>query len=76
LDEKLIERHLPNINTTMRLVRAKTCHEIPGRSRVMASRPPEVNLTRQKVDEDDDVDETHENQSDRDFDGGAVPVTE
>lgn len=36
LDEKLIERHLPNINQTYRLVKKGICKSIPGRNRYMS----------------------------------------
>lgn len=39
LDEKLIERRLPNINETLRYVKKKTCQEIDGRHRRMLSKP-------------------------------------
>ncbi len=39
LDEKLIERRLPNVNETLRYVKKKTCQEIDGRNRRMLSKP-------------------------------------
>jgi hypothetical protein len=79
LQEKLIERGLPNIAKTLHLVKSKACHELDGRHRVMASHPVDVNLKRQKAaeedDDDDEGDSPRENQSDRDYDG-AVPASD
>lgn len=55
LDEKLIERRLPNIAETLRWVKGKKCHEIEGRNRLMLSKP--INLRPNKPDEDEDDDE-------------------
>lgn len=76
LHESLLERNLPNIARTLRLVKSKACHELDGRLRVMASRPVDVNLKRQKAseeesDDDEESDSPHENQTDRDYDGAA-----
>jgi hypothetical protein len=78
LHESLMERGLPNISRTLHFVKAKLCKEIDGRHRVMASRPVDVNLKRQKAsdnDDDDDSEPPRENQSDRDYDG-AVPASD
>ncbi len=37
--ETLIERHLPNLATTLQLVKRKRCHEIEGRNRLMLNKP-------------------------------------
>jgi hypothetical protein len=75
LHETLIERHLPALSRTLHLVKGKVCREIESRNRVMASRPVDVSLKRQKAtdqdDDDDDADAPRENQSDRDYDGNA-----
>jgi hypothetical protein len=39
LNEQLIERHLPRLDTTLRLVRKKACHEVEGRNRVSSPIP-------------------------------------
>jgi hypothetical protein len=41
-DERLLERHLPSIATTLKLVKKKSCHEIPGRNRLMLSKPLDI----------------------------------
>jgi hypothetical protein len=37
LEETLLERHLPRLNDTLKLVRSHACHEIEGRHRLMAN---------------------------------------
>jgi hypothetical protein len=66
MQERLIERHLPRVQDTLALVKAKACHEVEGRSRVMSSRPLDVNLRRkaQEEDEDETEDEKRSNPSD------------
>jgi hypothetical protein len=79
LHETLLERNFPNISRTLHFVKAHVCKEIDGRHRVMASRPVDVNLKRQKATDDDDDDDSEaprENQSDRDYDGAAPPATD
>jgi hypothetical protein len=79
LHETLLERGLPSITRTLHFVKSKVCKEIDGRHRVMSSRPVEVNLKRQKAEDneegDDDAESPRENQSDRDYDG-AVPAAD
>lgn len=78
LHDLLLERGLPSISRTLRLVKAKVCKEIDGRHRVMASRPVDVNFKRQKATDNDDDNEDEaprENQTDRDYDG-AVPASD
>lgn len=54
--EVLLERRLPNVKTTLDLVKRKVCFEIPGRSRSSLRRP--LNLTPKKgVDDDEEDDE-------------------
>ncbi|MGZ3689524.1 MAG: hypothetical protein ACXVBW_14575, partial [Bdellovibrionota bacterium] len=57
LKEQLIERHLPNIRNTVRLVKLKQCHEVEGRNRLMLSKPLDLH-PRANVDNDDDDDDT------------------
>lgn len=56
LSERLIEKHLPSINTTLKLVRNKLCREIEGRNRIMLNKPldlhPRVNAASDPNDPD------------------------
>lgn len=60
LHEWLIERRLPRIRATLALVRSGSCTEIAGRNRVMASRPLDVDLRHQKLNDNDDEDSDEE----------------
>lgn len=53
--EVLLERRLPNVNTTLDLVKRRVCFEIAGRSRSIMKRP--LNLTPKKGLEDDEEEE-------------------
>ncbi|MGK5083157.1 hypothetical protein WDW37_07605 [Bdellovibrionota bacterium FG-1] len=53
LSERLLERHLPRLQDTLRLVKQKTCREIEGRNRIMLSKPLDLNL-RRKAEETND----------------------
>lgn len=57
LDEKLLERGFPRLADTLKLVKSKQCKEIEGKSRLMLTKPLDLNPHRQKDDEDDDDDE-------------------
>lgn len=76
LNEQLIERRLPRLQDTLKLVKNKSCHEIAGRNRTMASRPLDIlsKRTGRKITDGEDEDDSspRENATDRDF---AVPVT-
>lgn len=63
LHEWLIERHLPRIRNTLSLVKSGSCTEIVGRNRVMASRPLDVDLHRQKLDDEDEDDQDDDSTS-------------
>ncbi|MFL5815669.1 MAG: hypothetical protein ACJ763_19020 [Bdellovibrionia bacterium] len=79
LHETLLERNLPSITRTLHFVKSHVCKELDGRHRVMASRPADLNLKRQKAtdnDDDEDSEPPRENQSDRDYDGAAPPATD
>lgn len=54
--EVLLERRLPNVTTTLGLVKRKVCMEIPGKNRAVLRKA--LNLTPQKgLDENDDEEE-------------------
>jgi hypothetical protein len=57
LREQLIERNLPRVETTLKLVRSKACHEIEGRNRVSA-RIPLGNASSKLPTEDPEEEET------------------
>ena len=64
--EVLLERRLPNVKTTLGLVKRKVCTEIPGKTRTVLRKA--LNLTPQKgLDENDD-----EEEDDADKKGSAV----
>lgn len=68
MDERLLERHLPRVQDTLRLVKAKSCHEIDGRNRLTLKRPLDLNARHTiDADADDDDDDTKENQTDDDL---------
>lgn len=56
LEERLIERHMPRIQDTMTLVKNKSCHEIPGRSRQMLRKPLDLKPRHAPSDDEDDDD--------------------
>jgi hypothetical protein len=68
LHETLLERHLPRLADTLRYVRTHDCHEIEGHSRVMLSRPLDVQIrnSRKMRDEDDDQEEDSASEPDHD----------
>jgi hypothetical protein len=70
LRETLTERRLPNIKTTLQLVKRKTCSEIEGRNRLMLRKPLDLH-PRDNGDKDDEEDDD-ENQSKKD-DGEKDP---
>ena len=63
--ERLIEKSLPKLANTLRLVKAKGCVEISGHNRVMLNKPLDLTPRRGGAAEDDldDEDETKENQT-------------
>lgn len=60
--EVLLERRLPNVNTTLDFVKRKACFEIAGRTRTILKKP--LNLTPKKGLEDDE-DEEEEDEVDK-----------
>lgn len=70
LDETLLERHLPSLNETLRMVKLKTCREVPGSNRMMLSRPLDLKPrnSREQNEDDDSIDDTpKENATDKDI---------
>ena len=68
LEEKLLERHLPRLEDTLKLVRARSCREIEGRNRLMLTKP--LDLSPRHVpeeDKNDDDDSPKENQTDKEL---------
>ena len=63
--ERLIEKGLPKLANTLRLVKSKVCMEISGHNRVMLNKPLDLTPRRGGANEDDldDEDETKENQT-------------
>ena len=63
--ERLIEKSLPKLAGTLKLVKAKVCFEIPGHNRVMLNKPLDLTPRRGGAAEDDleDEDEPKENQT-------------
>ena len=59
LQEILLEKQLPRLSDTVRLVKRKLCKEIPGRNRMAATRRLSL-----PVDDDDDSDLNDEKESD------------
>lgn len=75
IEEKLIEHHLPGLNTTLAQVKRKQCSEIIGRNRLMLRKKMSLVPRREgKPDDDDDEDEetTKENQTDQDLPSPAA----
>jgi hypothetical protein len=64
MNERLIERHLPRLQDTVRLVKSKSCHEIDGRNRLMLTRPLDINARHSSDADDDDDDDAKESQAD------------
>lgn len=64
MNERLIERHLPRLEETLRLVKSKACHEITGRNRRMLSRPLDINTRHQIPEKDEDDAESKEDSTD------------
>ncbi|MDR3608744.1 MAG: hypothetical protein P4M08_15375 [Oligoflexia bacterium] len=59
IHDVLLERNLPVLATTLRMLKDHECREIPGRSRIMLNRPLDVQLrnTREHDNDDDDSDD-------------------
>ncbi|OFZ55785.1 MAG: hypothetical protein A2428_18015 [Bdellovibrionales bacterium RIFOXYC1_FULL_54_43] len=67
LDERLLERGLPRLQDTLKLVRAKQCRELDGRNRLMLRKPLDLTPRRGTDRDDDDEDDDpppKENQTD------------
>ncbi|MBS1961145.1 MAG: hypothetical protein JST04_02935 [Bdellovibrionales bacterium] len=60
--EVLLERRLPNVKTTLDLVKRKVCFEIAGRTRTVLKKP--LNLTPQKGLDDNDDEEDDSDKKD------------
>jgi hypothetical protein len=73
LKEKLLERGLPSIKRTLRLVKSKSCHEIAGRSRIMPLKPRGLNWRNLKQGDDED---DSDDQAVDDSPGGETSVSE
>lgn len=68
LEEKLIERRLPRVQDTLKLVKAKKCREIEGRNRRMLSKSIDARSRHAREDDSEDDDSPpKENQTDRDL---------
>jgi len=68
MEERLIERRLPKLQDTLRLVKSKQCHEIEGRNRIMLSKPLDIRVRHSNDSDSGDEDEdTKENQTDDDL---------
>ncbi len=76
LEEKLIEHHLPGLNTTLAQVKRKQCVEIVGRNRLMLRKKmslvPRREEKQDEDDGDDDEESTKENQTDQDLPSPAA----
>lgn len=57
IEEKLLERKLPNLNHTLKRVKAKQCFEIPGRNRIALKKPLDVPPPPGSSDDANDEDE-------------------
>jgi len=57
MNEKLIERNFPRIQDTLKYVKAKRCHEVSGRNRIMLSHPLDLKSRVKPSDEDSDAEE-------------------
>lgn len=71
LTEEIIERRLPNIQTTLKLVKSKQCFEIEGRNRLMLRKAMDLKPRRGMNDEEEEeeaAEETpKENQTDQEL---------
>ncbi|MEO5969557.1 MAG: hypothetical protein ABIQ95_06485 [Bdellovibrionia bacterium] len=56
LDETLVDRHAPRIQTALQQVKRKQCREVEGRNRLMLSRPLDLHPHSALGDDDDDDD--------------------
>jgi hypothetical protein len=59
LTETLLERHLPQIKTTLQFVKKKTCKEIEGRKRLMLRKPLDLHPKNVNDQDDDEDDQTN-----------------
>lgn len=76
LIETLIERRLPRIIETLRKVKAKACHEIEGRNRVMLSKPFDLRPKHpdEQDEEEDRDDDTDDSSNDTTADTDQAPA--
>lgn len=72
LSEKLIERRLPNIHSTLKLVKAKRCKEIDSRKRFMSNKF--FNLQFPIAEDRDDDDDDEKNGRTIADDSGAIAI--
>jgi hypothetical protein len=73
MDERLIERHLPRLQDTLRLVKTKACREIEGRHRQTLRKPLDLNLRRGT--DSDDADDDDDNEDGKNGDKTAEVLT-
>jgi hypothetical protein len=62
LNETLVDRHAPQLQTTLKMVKRKQCQEIEGRNRLMLSRPLDLHPHNALPDDDTDNNEASKNQ--------------
>ena len=76
LNETLLDRHTPRLQTTLQQVKRKLCHEVEGRNRLMLSRPldlhPQSGLG-DDVDEEENVEDKRGDAHDTKNHKGAPP---
>lgn len=60
LNERLIERHLPRLQDTLRLVKSKVCKEIDGRNRVMNRQKLNLRRSEASLEQADDDEKDRE----------------
>ena len=65
LSERLLERKLPSLNATLKLVKNKSCHEIEGRNRLMLNKPLDLH-PRSNITNDDEGDDEDKDKEDKD----------
>ena len=67
VDERLIERHAPQIKAVQPFLKARSCFELPGKNRMMLSKSLDLTPRRGQEGDDDETtpedDETKENQT-------------
>lgn len=75
--EVLLERKLPNVNTTLDLVKRKVCMEIPGRNRNVLKKPLDLSPKNGLVDDENEDDKNDEKNPEKPAENGdKKPSTE